>query len=395
MKAWKMKKLISCLLAVMLVIGMFSGCGKSDKNSGKGTQNTEAGSDADGPEIPGLTYESKMDLTYAEVFNVYYYKDGYKLIDVKDGGQYLIVPEGEKAPENLDTDIVVIQQPLDHIYLAATSAMSLFDSIDALDYIKFTGLQASGWYVENAVTAMNDGKMMFAGKYNEPDYELLVDEECDLAIESTMIYHSPKVKEMIEDLGIPVFVDRSSYETHPLGRTEWIKLYGALVNKEKEAETFFETQSAIISELKNFKNTEKTVAFFYVNTDGSVVVRRPDDYIPKMIDIAGGRYAFADLVTDSSSTSVPLTMEEFYATAMDADYLVYNGSIDATVNSLNDLYAKSELFKDFKAVKEGNVWTTGKSMYQATDIVGEMIKDLNLMLTGGDESEMTFLSPLE
>ena len=236
---------------------------------------------------------------------------------------------------------------------------------------------------------------MFAGKYNEPDYELLVDEECDLAIESTMIYHSPKVKEMIEDLGIPVFVDRSSYETHPLGRTEWIKLYGALVNKEKEAEKFFETQSAIISELKDFKNTEKTVAFFYVNTDGSVVVRRPDDYIPKMIDIAGGRYAFADLVTDSSSTSVPLTMEEFYATAMDADYLVYNGSIDATVNSLNDLYAKSELFKDFKAVKEGNVWTTGKSMYQATDIVGEMIKDLNLMLTGGDESEMTFLSPLE
>ncbi len=237
--------------------------------------------------------------------------------------------------------------------------------------------------------------MTFAGKYNEPDYELLVDQECDLAIESTMIYHSPKVKEMIEDLGIPVFVDRSSYESHPLGRTEWIKLYGALVNKEDEAEKFFESQAAIISELKDFKNTEKTVAFFYVSTDGSVVVRRPDDYIPKMIDIAGGRYAFADLVTDSSSTSVPLTMEEFYATAMNADYLVYNGSIDATVNSLNDLYAKSELFKDFKAVKEGNVWTTGKSMYQATNIVGEMIKDLNLMLTGGDESEMTFLSPLQ
>ena len=52
-----------------------------------------------------------------------------------------------------------------------------------------------------------------------------------------MILHSPKVQEMIEDLDIPVFVDYSSYESHPLGRTEWIKVYGAMLNKEKEAET--------------------------------------------------------------------------------------------------------------------------------------------------------------
>ena len=39
-----------------------------------------------------------------------------------------------------------------------------------------------------------------------------------MAIESTMILHTPKVQEMIEDLDIPVFIDRSSYETHPLGK---------------------------------------------------------------------------------------------------------------------------------------------------------------------------------
>ena len=84
---------------------------------------------------------------------------------------------------------------------------------------------------------MESGAMTFAGKYSEPDYETLVDGDCDLAIESTMILHTPKVQEMIEDLGIPVFVDYSSYESHPLGRTEWIKLYGALLNKEEEADT--------------------------------------------------------------------------------------------------------------------------------------------------------------
>lgn len=90
-----------------------------------------------------------------------------------------------------------------------------------------------------------------------------------------MILHSPKVQEMIEDLDIPVFVDYSSYESHPLGRTEWVKVYGAMLNKEKEAEAFFDDQAKVIEDLKDFKNTEKTVAYFYINTDGSVVVRKP------------------------------------------------------------------------------------------------------------------------
>ena len=51
----------------------------------------------------------------------------------------------------------------------------------------------------------------------------------------------------------------------------------------------------------------------------------------------------------------------------------------------------NELFKDFKAVKNGNVWCTGKSLYQATDIVGNLITDIHLMLTDGDEKDMTFL----
>lgn len=84
---------------------------------------------------------------------------------------------------------MILQQPLDHIYLAATSAMALFNAIDSLDNITMTGTQASGWYIENAVKAMDDGKIKFAGKYSEPDYEMLVDEDCDLAIESTMILH--------------------------------------------------------------------------------------------------------------------------------------------------------------------------------------------------------------
>lgn len=394
----KIYKIIACVLTGSLLL---AGCGqeKSSDTSGNvdstesvNVQTKEKGA----PEISGLTYESTMKLDYATEFDVYYYKDGYKLIDVHEDRQYLVVPEGKEVPKDLSGDIVVLKQPLEHIYMAATAVMSLFDEIDGLDNVSFSGVTADGWYVENVKTAMDAGKISYAGKYSEPDYEMLVNGECSLAVESTMILHTPKVQEMIEDLDIPVFVDYSSYESHPLGRTEWVKLYGAMLNKEDQAESFFEKESKIVDDLEGFQNTEKTVAYFYVNSDGSVVVRKSEDYIPSMIEIAGGRYAFKDLKNpDSNAPSVKLTMEEFYATAVDADYLIYNGTIDGQVKSVSDLEAKNELFADFKAVQDDNVWYTGKNLYQATDKTGELIKDIHLMLTGKSQDEMTFLEKMK
>ena len=91
--------------------------------------------------------------------------------------------------------------------------------------------------------AMEGGEASHAGKYNMPDYELILREKCALAVESTMIFHTPEVKEQLEDSGIPVLVDYSSYEQHPLGRSEWIKLYGVLTGHEQEAEAAFQKQA--------------------------------------------------------------------------------------------------------------------------------------------------------
>ena len=44
-------------------------------------------------------------------------------------------------------EIQILQQPLDTIYMAATSPMALFDAIGSVDSIKLSGLDASGWYI--------------------------------------------------------------------------------------------------------------------------------------------------------------------------------------------------------------------------------------------------------
>lgn len=116
-----------------------------------------------------------------------------------------------------------------------------------------------------------------------------------------------------------------------------------------------------------------------------------------MIELAGGRYILngVSVIQESKRSSVTMTMEEFYADAIDADYLVYNSTIQAPIGSIDDLLAKSPLFGDFKAVKEGNVWCADKYLYQATDIVGQLIRDFNHMLTDGDATQMTFLKKID
>lgn len=347
-------------------------------------------------EIPGLEFSHSMEISYAEEFSVDYYEDGYKLITIEEEGKFLVVPENGTVPEELGKDITVLQQPLDHIYLVATSAMDLFRAVDGIENIRLSGTKEDGWYIQEAKDALASGDMVYAGKYNAPDYELILSEGCDLAVESTMIHHNPEVKEKLEQFGIPVLVERSSYESHPLGRTEWIKLYGAILNREEKAEEVFREQAEKLERLSSEKNTGKTVAFFYINSVGAVNVRKSSDYVSKMIELAGGRYVPEDTgANDSAMSTMNMQMEEFYAKAKNADYIIYNSTIDGELSSFSELFAKSSLLKDFKAVKEGNVWCTGKNLFQESTGLGTMIEDIHAMLTEDSKEEFTYMHKIK
>ena len=338
-----------------------------------------------------------MELSFATQFSVDDLAGGCSLLSIEGSGRFLIVPEGQTPPTQLDEDITLLQQPIQNMYLAATSAMCLFDALDALDSITLSGTKAEGWYIANARAAMEKGDIVYAGKYSAPDYELILSQNCDLAIESTMITHTPEVKDKLEDFGIPVLMERSSYEPHPFGRTEWIKVYGLLLGKEKLAEELFGIQAAYLAELPD-QSTETTVAFFYISSAGNAVARRSGDYVVKMIELAGGRYAFSDLGDAGNITgSLNLEMEQFYAQAKDADVLIYNASIDGEINTMAELLAKSHLLADFKAVQSGNVWCTGKNLFQETTEFGLMIRDMHRIFAGntGTQDDLYFFNRLQ
>lgn len=373
----------------------------------KGQQTAAVGGNPAKTAAASLTYDHSMELSYAENFAVDYYEGGYKLLTTRlNGDRILIVPKHQQAPEDAEAlvspsaegepgKLIVLQEPVKNLYLVASSVMDMFAQLDRMDAISMCGLKEEDWYIPAAKQAMKDGTLLYAGKYSQPDYELLLSQNCSMAIENSMIYHTPEVMEKLDEFGIPTLVEYSSYEEHPLGRVEWVRFFGALLDQEEKADQLFEKQKEALKRVETEESTGKTVAFFYITSNGLVQVRQSTDYIPKMIELAGGKYVFENLGDpDSRRSTVNLQLEDFYDGAQDADFLVYNTTIDRQVQTLEDLLKKCSLLKDFKAVKNHQVWCTTEDMYQQSMSAGNLIEDFHRMLTG-DDKETRYLYRLK
>lgn len=396
------------------------------------------------PEIDGLTFVSSEKNDVAEYFRLSIYEDAsgvkYQLLETAGGlHRYLIVPAevqisgkssvsaeseasskagseanhgGKKSAKSGTTaeprftaraseansankekkgdalELTVLQQPLTTTYVAASAVMAPLCDLGAVRQIRFSGLREEGWYVDEARAAMKEGTMLFAGKYSEPDYETLLREGCDLALESTMIYRASEVTEKLNALGIPVYIDYSSYEPHVLGRLEWVRVYGALFGHEEKAQQWYQTERDRIRAIqKDAEKSRPTVVYFYVNASGQIQVRQPNDYIPELLELAGARYLTPDMsgLSGSRKSNVTVSLEDFYSSCKDADYLIYSATLDRPLSSIRELLGKNALFADFKAVKEGHVYTTDKDFYQLSDRMADFAEDVSRMLQGQDD----------
>lgn len=382
---------LTALLAALLLLA-FTGCAANPAQP----ESTSSPAQADETQA-AFQVESAYPLEYAKEFTVDECTGGTRLITIQNA-RYLVVPENSTVPNGLSEDITVLQKPLENVYLVSTSAMDPILKLDALSAVTLSGTSAENWYLPEAKEAMENGEISYAGKYSAPDYERIVSANCGLAIENTMIYHTPEVKEQLEKFGIPVLVERSSYESDPLARMEWVKLYGILFDKEAEAETFFNEQVQRIRPLLGQDTTGKTAAFFSVTSNNLVTVRKSNDYVAKMIGMAGGEYVFSDLSDNGNNlATINLSLEEFYAGAKDADVLIYNSTIEGKIETTEQLLSKCPMLADFKAVQNGNVWCTTQSLFQESMELPDLILDMNRVFAAEspnavNEDELKFLT---
>ena len=395
----------ACVAALGLV-----GCSGADDGEVANGEATSAaqtsGSDGDNPasaerpswsnpEVGGnLVHTGSLDLAWATGFTVDLYEGDRALACIADGTRYLFVPAGD-APQGIAEDVTVLERPLSNIYLASSSTLCLFAALGAVDCVSHVSVTQETCTVEAFTQAIASGDIVYGGKYSAPDYEAFLNGGCRLAVENTMIYHTPEVREKLMQLGVPVIVEQSSLESAPLGRLEWIMLWGAMLDKVSAAQEVLDRQAQLIADVEArvaAQPLDCTVAFFYINANGAAVVRKPGDYVAKMIAMAGGTYAFAQLgsTDENRSSSTTLEMEAFYAQAKDADVIIYNSTVAGRLKGLDELVALNPLLADFKAVKNRRAWCCEQNVYQQMTATGEVVADLHEAIADAERDELTF-----
>ena len=400
-------RFLALALVLVSLMGVMTGCGKKTETAQPTAQPAETQQPAAQPtqqpapaatpeptpepeeDFNGkLVSEGMMPLQFAKNFTIEMFKGGYRLISAGTGGyKYLVVPEGMKVPEGLEEGTYVLQMPINRVYMASTGMMSLVDAIGANDRGPLVGTDKSGWYLPNVVAAMDAGTIAFGGKYSEPDFELMVANDIQLHINTTMIDSKPEVLEKFEELKIPSLVEDSSKEGHPLARVEWVKLFGVLFGMEDEANAYFDSQVKMV-EAATSPSLGKTVAMGYVASDGEkCYARNGGDYYAQMLGMAGGDYVCADMEPTKAGNS-NMTFEEWYNKFKDADYFFYM-NFAAKFNSIQEMIEFNPLFADFKAVKEGRVWVTSKDFTQSTAAIAGILQDMNTILKSDDPQNVT------
>lgn len=385
------KILVVCLAALMVLTMVACGGEPADQTTSTQTPSTTAPSvstpateESTTPSTAvnvadknDLTVVRSMELKYANNFSVDYCANGCKIIVDGSERTFLWVPEGNEIPDDTG-DMIVLQAPLTKLGCFSTTHAALFNAIGAVDKITLVTSAQEKWQIAQVAQQMEEGTTIYVGKNSAPDFELISQAAPQVIIITANTMHgSTEVLEKLDELGIFYVADSQHLETHPLGRVEWVKLIGALLDMEEEADAYFDNACNRVEEVAASvmgQTTHPSIIQTYVYNN-LFYVRNGASYVNKMLTMAGGTYPFADLNPEDSGNT-KMSVEEFYASTLDTDILIYDNIDDPNVSCIADILEYGDYLADMKAIKEGNVWGLKKNYFQAYDDVATMIEDI-------------------
>lgn len=190
------------------------------------------------------------------------------------------------------------------------------------------------------------------GNGMSPNQERIIQLRPDAMLVSP--FESNTGHDKLGQLGMPIIECAEYMESTALGRAEWMKFYGILFGKEKEANAMFDALVARYDSLSALvKNSDQRPRILSEELYGNVW------YQPGVHSTIGQLYADAGAQTAfpeyTQSGSVPLSAEQVYAAAHDADVWLMRYDSD-TSQTLAELGAQSDIYRRFDAFKQGNVW---------------------------------------
>jgi iron complex transport system substrate-binding protein len=328
-------------ISIVLFI-VFSGCGTGKKDT---RILTETGNKISRAERFSL--EQKNGLTEVKIIDPWQGANGVKQV-------YYLIKRGSRLPEWLDSSAVIFVPVKKMICMSTThvamiTALGEENSLAGVSGINFVYSPVIQKNAENGLVA-------------DVGYEANLNKELILKIapDLIMIYgigsESSGYVGKIKELGIKVIINADYLETDPLGRAEWIKLFGALYTKEKLADSLFNSEVNEYSDLKSFiakSTTTKPKVLLGLPFKDTWYISPGNSFISNLISDAGGDYLWRDT---KSSVSMPYGIENVYIRGLKADYWLNIG----TVNTRHEITNIDPRLNDLACFKNDNLFNNNK-----------------------------------
>ncbi|MDR3717070.1 MAG: ABC transporter substrate-binding protein [Puia sp.] len=305
------------------------------------------------------TTSSEAVVKYAQGFSIDYH-DHYKLVKVlnrlagkPDTLEYVLVQRGFSAPAGYPK-AQVIHIPVRSIIGMSSMHVALADFVGIPDRI--TGL-GSLQYISSPSVRRNikAGKVAEVGLDGNLNNELILTMRPDILIVMSNPENVSGGYKTLTDAGIPVLPDGEWLESNPLGRTEWVKLMAALVNKEAYVNAKFDSVSHTYDSLAQLaaRTSVRPHVIVGLPFKGSWFVPAGESYMAQFLRDAGAGYKWYDT---KGIGSISLNFESVAPEALTADYWLNIGSADTKA----DILAKDKRYSSFKAFKTGDVYNNNK-----------------------------------
>lgn len=300
-----------------------------------------------------ITAENQIE--FATGFELYDYSD-FKILKIKNISpesdkveKYILHKKNVQIPDSLKsfTSIVI---PVQNIIVTSTTHIPSLEMLDVTEtLIGFPGLD----YISSEVVRakIEKGQVREVGQNERINTEIVVDLTPDVLV-SFAINESNQTLENLKQAGIKVLLNGDWNEKNPLGKAEWIKFFGALYDKDQKAQETFEN---IKSEYKKAKELASKATVKPTIITGNIYenvwyLPKGDSWSALFLADAHTEYFWKDT---SGTGSLALSFEEVFDTAQNADYWIGAG----LYTSLAEMLQANPHYKEFKAFKEGNVYS--------------------------------------
>ncbi len=261
---------------------------------------------------------------------------------------YRVTNAGQKRNSIKDDESVLPLNPK-RWAVFSTTHVGFMDALGASDLI-IGCTTPDRLYNEKLYHKYISGELIRIGSDMEYNFETLMVQKPDIIIQTG--FAGQKAKDaMIRQSGIDIVYVMEWMEPTPLGRAEWIKVFGLLLNCESKADSVFENVKHSYSILKNkvMDIEHRPKVIIGNNFKGTWYMPGGGNYMSQFLEDAGYSYPWSD---SKESGSLALGFETVVHEFTDAPLW-----LNVSAKELNDLKYEDSRYTLFKAFTEGDVYS--------------------------------------